>query len=177
MTRSPLPADEIEFLNSILNEFPIVRKEYKHNWKAPKDAILPHFIIGGAMKSGTSSMHAMLAQHPKVFIPEEEIGFFDIDNLIEHYDFNFFDRRTKQWTTQDMNQDPRQLWEWYSSKFEKGKGMLLGEDSTSYLTSKIAAERISTQDEEIKLIFNYLKRFIQLQSQPRKQIGYRRKTK
>ncbi|MEM7087563.1 MAG: sulfotransferase [Bacteroidota bacterium] len=130
-----------------------MEKTHLHNWKAPKDAILPNFIIGGAMKSGTSTMHAMLGQHPKIFIPDEEIGFFDIDNVIEHYDFNFFDRQTQQWTVQDMDKSPKALWDWYSSKFAEGNGMLKGEDSTSYLTSKFAAQRISMQEEQIKLIF------------------------
>jgi len=123
------------------------------NWKAPKDAVVPDFIIGGAMKSGTSTLHAMLTQHPEVFIPEEEIGFFDIDNVIEHYDFNFYDKKTKRWTSQDMIKEPVLLWDWYSEKFKEGKGKMLGEDSTSYLTSKFAAERISIQEKHIKLIF------------------------
>jgi hypothetical protein len=130
-----------------------VKKDVVHNWKAPKDGTLPHFIIGGAMKSGTSTLHHILAQHPKVFIPEEELGFFDIDNIIEHYDFNFFDRKSGEWTSQDMVKDPASLWKWYSSKFEGGSGKLLGEDSTSYLTSRFAAQRISIQHKEIKLIF------------------------
>ena len=130
-----------------------MEKSQLHNWKAPKDTVLPNFIIGGAMKSGTSTMHAMLEQHPKIFIPKEELGFFDIDNVIEHYDFNFFDRKTKQWTVQDMDKSPKELWDWYSEKFNEGQGMLRGEDSTSYLTSKFAAQRISIQEEEIKLIF------------------------
>ena len=45
------------------------------------------------------------------------------------------------------------MWDWYSSKFQSGVGKLLGEDSTSYLTSKFAAERISIQEPGIKLIF------------------------
>jgi hypothetical protein len=36
----------------------------------------PDFIIAGAMKSGTSSLHHMLAQHPDIFIPDREIHFF-----------------------------------------------------------------------------------------------------
>lgn len=117
------------------------------------DAIVPNFIIGGAMKSGTSTLHAILAQHPEVFIAEEEIGFFDIDDIIEHYDFNFYDKKAKRWTSQDMVKNPDLLWNWYSSKFIAGKGKMLGEDSTSYLTSKFAAERISLQERPIKLIF------------------------
>jgi len=123
------------------------------NWKAPIDAIVPDFIIGGAMKSGTSTLHAILAQHPEVFIPDEEIGFFDIDNILEHYDFNFYDKKTKRWTLQDMVKEPGRIWNWYSEKFKVGTGKILGEDSTSYLTSKFAAERISIQEKPVKLIF------------------------
>ncbi|MCZ6594310.1 MAG: sulfotransferase [Bacteroidetes bacterium] len=130
-----------------------MKSDLLQNWKAPMDAIVPNFIIGGAMKSGTSTLHAMLVQHPEVFIPEEEIGFFDIDNIIEHYDFNFYDKKAKRWTSQDMVKNPDLLWNWYSSKFTAGKGKMLGEDSTSYLTSKFAAERISLQEKPIKLIF------------------------
>ncbi|MBL4662285.1 MAG: sulfotransferase [Flavobacteriaceae bacterium] len=130
-----------------------MEKNQLHNWKAPEGVVLPNFIIGGAMKSGTSTMHAILDQHPKIFIPHEEIGFFDIDNVIEHYDFNFYDRKSQQWTVQEMGENPQQLWDWYSSKFKEGEGMLRGEDSTSYLTSKFAAQRISIQEKEIKLIF------------------------
>lgn len=123
------------------------------HWKAPKDALLPHFIIGGAMKSGTSTLHAILDQHPDVFIPKEELGFFDIDNILQHYDFNFFDSRTRKWTAQDLANDPKSYWEWYSSIFSEGKEKLRGEDSTSYLASRFAAERIAVQDEAIKMIF------------------------
>jgi len=130
-----------------------LKSDVLQNWKAPMDAIVPDFIIGGAMKSGTSTLHAMLVQHPEVFIPEEEIGFFDIDNIIEHYDFNFYDKKTKRWTSQDMVKNPDLLWNWYSSKFKGGKVKMLGEDSTSYLTSKFAAERISLQEKPIRLIF------------------------
>ena len=39
--------------------------------------MLPNFLILGAQKSGTSWLHAMLSQHPEVFLPEEELHFFD----------------------------------------------------------------------------------------------------
>ena len=39
--------------------------------------MLPNFLIIGAQKSGTSWLHAMLRQHPDVFMPEEELHFFD----------------------------------------------------------------------------------------------------
>ena len=39
--------------------------------------MLPNFLIIGAQKSGTSWLHAMLRQHPDVFMPEAELHFFD----------------------------------------------------------------------------------------------------
>ncbi|TXE17122.1 sulfotransferase [Psychroserpens burtonensis] len=61
-----------------------------NKWIATETNLLPNFTIGGAMKSGTSAKHRILMQHPKVFIPKKEAGFFDIDNILEHSDFNFF---------------------------------------------------------------------------------------
>ena len=43
--------------------------------------IIPNLFIGGAQKSGTTSLHYLLKTHPDIFIPEtpQEIHFFDID--------------------------------------------------------------------------------------------------
>ncbi len=130
-----------------------MKDELLNNWKAPRDEYLPNFIIGGAMKSGTSTLHTILAQHPKVFLPEEEVGFFDIDNIAEHFDFNFFDKQKKEWIFQDMQKNPDALWNWYGDKFKDGHGLLCGEDSTTYITSEIAAQRIALQKKEIKVLF------------------------
>ncbi|WP_417858953.1 sulfotransferase [Xanthomarina gelatinilytica] len=89
-----------------------------NNWIAPDTNLLPDFIIGGAMKSGTSTIHNILEKHPKVFIPKKEIGFFDIDNILEHSDFNFF--TDNKWVSQSMDNDPEKMWRWYQEKF-KGK--------------------------------------------------------
>lgn len=39
---------------------------------------LPNFIIVGAMKAGTSSLAASLRKHPDIFMPAEEVHFFDV---------------------------------------------------------------------------------------------------
>ena len=39
----------------------------------------PNFIVVGAMKAGTTSYAAMLRQHPDIFMPEQEVHFFDVD--------------------------------------------------------------------------------------------------
>ena len=125
------------------------------NWKSNQPESLPDFIIGGAMKSGTTSLHAILHSHPDIAMAHDELGFFDIDNILQHPDFNFYDAHTQKWMKQSMQEQPELLWNWYYSQFNpiKNKGKLLGEDSTTYLTSEIAAKRIALQDKPIKLIF------------------------
>ncbi len=123
------------------------------NWLAPENCALPDFIIGGAMKSGSSTLHRILSQHPKAYLPKGELHFFDIDNILQHSDFNFYDTRNYQWTSQRISHDPQKMWEWYSAHFSGNAGSVIGEDSTTYLASKIAAKRIAAQKKPIKLIF------------------------
>lgn len=122
-----------------------------NNWITSELELLPEFIIGGAMKSGTSTLHAILDKHPKIFIPKSEIGFFDIDNILQHSDFNFY--LESKWVNQSMDKSPKLMWDWYHNKFKEGESFIKGEDSTTYLASKIAAQRIALQNKEIKLIF------------------------
>ena len=122
-------------------------------WIAPDASKLPDFIIGGAMKCGTTSLHAILNSHPNVFIPHEEIHFFNLDDILQHGDYTFYDKSRKTWTFQDMQKDPSRMWNWYLSKFDDCGPRLKGEDSTTYLASRIAAERIAIQPKPIKLIF------------------------
>lgn len=123
-------------------------------WKADRKDTLPNFIIGGAMKSGTTSIHEILAKHPDIFIPNGEIHFFDIDNIFEHNDFFHYDKKIDRWYYPVMDNDPEKLWSWYNKKFNsKTNETLLGEDSTTYLASKIAAKRLALQDKDIKFIF------------------------
>lgn len=124
-------------------------------WKSKYPECLPDFIIGGAMKSGTTSLHAILQAHPDVSIAQEELGFFDMDDMLQHPDFNFYNAEKGVWTSQSMSQHPELLWDWYYSNFKalKTNSKLVGEDSTSYLSSDNAAKRIGIQDKPIKLIF------------------------
>jgi len=123
------------------------------NWVSPDYSRLPDFIIGGAMKSGTTTLHTILNTHPKVFIPKDEIHFFDIDNIFQHNDFNFYDKVNDKWLSQDMIENPSRMWDWYLSKFNEKEKFIKGEDSTTYLASGIAAQRIALQKKDIKLIF------------------------
>ena len=105
------------------------------------------------MKSGTTTLHQVLAKHPDVFIPGSEIHFFDIDNPLEHGDFNFYLSNDDKWLAQDMTSNHVEMWEWYHNKFVGEENKVKGEDSTTYLASSGAAERISMQEKPIKMIF------------------------
>lgn len=59
-------------------------------WKYPPGMTLPDFIICGAMKSGTTTVHGILNRHPQIFIPDPEIHFFDIDDVLQHPDYFCF---------------------------------------------------------------------------------------
>ncbi|MEL7835186.1 sulfotransferase [Fodinibius sp. Rm-B-1B1-1] len=127
--------------------------EQSSEWIAPNPSQLPDFIIGGAMKSGTTTLHSILDQHPNVFIPKKEQHFFDFDNLLQHSAFNFFDGEENSWIRNSMSRSPQQLWEDYLSNYDGKESSIKGEDSTTYLASSIAAKRIAMQPKDIKLIF------------------------
>lgn len=120
-------------------------------WVCPPDLRIPDFIICGAMKCGTTSLHHLLGHHPRVFIPDREVHFFDIDDALEHPDFAWFDGG--RWIAPRLENDPRRYWEWYARFFEgAGADQLVGEDSTVYIASERAAERIALQKKPIRTI-------------------------
>lgn len=121
------------------------------NWKAPEDTVLPDFIIGGSMKCGTTTLHNILEMHPKIYFPRGEVNFFDMDDLIQHGDFIF--QGKDKWFSQDINENPEKMWQWYSDKFKGKENFVKGEDSTVYINSPLAAKRIALQEKPIKLIF------------------------
>ena len=88
-----------------------------------------NFIGLGAQRCGTSWIYAQLYEHPQICMPRKEIHFFSKD----------------------------ENWQkgigWYENIFKNcPKGKLRGEFSTSYLPSKIAAERIYQYYPKTKLI-------------------------
>ena len=40
-------------------------------------AVLPNFVVIGAMRSGSTSLYKYLQAHPDVYMPRKEIHFFD----------------------------------------------------------------------------------------------------
>lgn len=112
----------------------------------------PDFIIGGAMKCATTSLHYILSGHPNVFIPDREIGGLDMDDPEQHPDFFIYNRR--QWVYLDWQKEREKCLEWYASFFAGAKpGQLIGEDSTTYIASEKTAERMAQLLPDVKLIF------------------------
>lgn len=91
----------------------------------------PDFVIPGAAKSGTTALYGYLAQHPRIFLPQEkEPGFFssDIPGGLTHL-------------------------EEYRALFAAApSGTLCGEASTRYLYSRVAIARLLAHNPAVKLI-------------------------
>jgi hypothetical protein len=94
----------------------------------------PDFIIGGAPRSGTTWLYALLDRHPGVYLAKPvtpEPKFFLVDSLyakgIEHYATTWF--------------------------ADVPAGLVAGEKSTDYLESAAAAVRIQCDLPDVKLVF------------------------
>ena len=105
------------------------------------------------MKSGTTTLHALLDSHPQIFIPAHEIHYFCIDDFLAHAPI--LSRSSKQWMWNRYRDEPTsEERKWYASFFEDAKpGQLVGEDSTQYLFSALAPERIRKILPDVKMIF------------------------
>jgi hypothetical protein len=94
--------------------------------------MLPTFIIGGAQKAGTTSLHWRLKSHPDVFIPDlpQEIHYFD--------DERNFARGVG----------------WYEELFSAWSGQrCVGQTSPRYLYDPAAPARIHATLPHVRLVF------------------------
>lgn len=123
---------------------------------APDDLpseLLPDFIIGGAMKCATSSLHHLLRQHEDVHLPDGETHFFCVDDPVQHSDF-FFPARASSARAPDYKRDFRRNVDWYRSFFESAApAQQIGDYSSTYLPAPDAPERIHALRPDAKLIF------------------------
>lgn len=113
---------------------------------------LPDFIIGGAPKCGTTSLHFILDQHPDIGLPEDEVNFLDADDPINWPDF--FSVRGDELHWRDPRAPDGGGLDWYRSRFDlPGAPRLTGEDSTRYLFSPVVAHRVRDLLPEARVIF------------------------
>ena len=114
---------------------------------------LPDFLIAGAMKSGTTSLHRSLAHHPDIFLPDSEVSFFNLDEIWLAPEALPLGRGRSD-KLLDFDRDFEQHLAWYSSLFDAAApGQLLGEDSPTYLPSEVAPARIRHLVPDVRLIF------------------------
>ena len=112
----------------------------------------PDFIIGGAMKAGTSTLRGVLAAHPGILIPDREVHFFCLDDITQHPDFPGPVRG--RWHHLDYERDLESNVAWYAAIFEHARpDQLVGEHSTVYLASPRAVGRMARLVPAVKLIF------------------------
>lgn len=116
----------------------------------------PDFIIGGAPKCGTTTLHFILDQHPDISLPWREVAYFDADDPITHNDFFRTSDGKLSWFNPDadLTENATPEARYYTSRFaEFGSSKLVGEDSTTYIFSNVAARRIRKHLPDVKLVF------------------------
>lgn len=105
---------------------------------------LPNFIIGGAMKAGTTSLHTYLRQHPQVYMsPIKEPRYFayDPDDPVH--------------VRQTTSTYPIRTLEQYLQLFEHVTNeVAIGETSPRYLISQVAPANLKRTIPDIRLIFS-----------------------
>ncbi len=112
----------------------------------------PDFIIGGAPKCGTTSLHFILDQHKDISIPHDEVHFFDADDPISHPDFLAARNNKLSWW--DPGSANVEHLDWYATRFLNAeKDQMIGEDSTTYLMSEVAPRRIQALLPNVRMIF------------------------
>ncbi|MFD2168199.1 sulfotransferase domain-containing protein [Thalassotalea euphylliae] len=103
----------------------------------------PDFVICGAMKCGTTSLHHMLDSHPNVLIPAKEVHYYNECDIVQHPDFSTFHDGVWRGRRSLAN----------NSTLDKVvEGNLYGEDSTTYLASEVAIRSLSKLSKKPKLI-------------------------
>ena len=103
----------------------------------------PNLFIVGQPKSGTTALHQFLGQHPEIYMSSiKEPHFFCSDFHLEsdraYGKKRFFDFRSESTYLQLFNR--------------AGKAKVIGESSTNYLYSQVAAEKIHNFNPDAKII-------------------------
>ncbi len=122
---------------------------------------LPTFIVVGANKGGTTSIYHYLKQHPQVYLsPIKEPHYFSKDIDISLFNREFAQNKLQdiqKYVDGDMSQEYHAAfvrdWEQYQKLYKNVKDQpAIGELSTSYLYSHVAAQEIYNALGKIKII-------------------------
>jgi hypothetical protein len=110
-----------------------------------QQALLPDFVVIGAGKSGTTSLHEYLNQHPKIFMGSKEPNFFAYETLDPETLTDPTDREHYYQSVYKLED--------YLNLFKEAKpGQLKGEVSNTYISNTGAWERILHYVPDAKLM-------------------------
>ncbi len=121
----------------------------------------PNFFIVGAAKSGTTSLYHYLKKHPQVYLsPVKEPNYFSKDIKTENFSKTYKkntiflkDKYFKQKTPEEIQLSFIRNAKHYASLFKNvTHEKAIGECSTSYLYSSVAAKEIYQYNPEAKII-------------------------
>ena len=107
---------------------------------------LPEFLVIGAGKSGTTSLHNYLSQHPEIFLSSvKETNFFALEgkSISSHPELKELFKHCPESITS---------LEEYTDLFKDSEGLLKGEVCPMYLYNEIAAANIHRYIPDVKLI-------------------------
>ncbi|MFN0275516.1 MAG: sulfotransferase family protein [Chitinophagales bacterium] len=123
---------------------------------------LPNFLIVGAGKAGTTSLHLYLQQHPEVFMsPVKETNYFsDADMKFEHFNLDYrqdigidIDKYLAGAMDKKVHIAHIRTWEQYKKLFRDVKEeKAIGEVSNSYLSLPSAAQEIRKKLPGVKIV-------------------------
>lgn len=123
---------------------------------------LPTFLIVGAVKAGTTSLHEYLQQHPQIFMsPVKETNYFsDADMLFEHFNLDYrqdistdIDKYLEGPMNKKIHIAHVRTWQQYCKLFrDVSNETVIGEVSNSYLFLPSTAAEIKKRLPEIKIV-------------------------
>jgi len=121
-------------------------------WRdARRLSLPPAFVIAGAMKSGTTTLHRLLDGREDVFIPPGEVNLFAVDDLEQFPQASCPPGRA--WVYQDFERFFEEYDAWHTTLYQGARpGQVLGEDSVTYLGSPRALERLARHAPDAKIL-------------------------
>jgi hypothetical protein len=103
---------------------------------------VPDFFIVGHAKSGTTALYEMLRRHPQIYMPDAKEPWFFAN-----------EPRSQASAARSDTFDPGKVFDDYLSLFEAARpDQRIGEASTGYIWSPIAASRIAAVQPDARII-------------------------
>ncbi|MFN3939915.1 MAG: sulfotransferase family protein [Chitinophagales bacterium] len=124
--------------------------------------MLPTFLVVGAVKAGTTALHAYLQQHPEIYMsPVKETNYFsDADMQFAHFNIDYrqdINHNLQKYLAGPMEKKIHiahiRTWEQYNQLFKNVQQQsAIGEVSNSYLYCPSTAKAIKAKLPDVKIV-------------------------